>query len=54
MANDCSYDIYFYKFRGRAEPIRLLLEYVGVNIRILNNENLIIINVYIMLYLYIY
>ena len=32
MADDCTYDIYFYKFRGRAEPIRLLLEYVGVNI----------------------
>jgi len=29
MADDCTYDIYFYKFRGRAEPIRLLLEYVG-------------------------
>ncbi|ORX55259.1 glutathione S-transferase [Piromyces finnis] len=29
MADECTYDIYFYKFRGRAEPIRLLLEYVG-------------------------
>jgi len=53
MADDCTYDIYFYKFRGRAEPIRLLLEYVGVNIRIINNENIIIINDNIMLYLYV-
>jgi len=33
MADDCTYDIYFYKFRGRAEPIRLLLEYVGAKYR---------------------
>jgi len=49
MANDCSYDIYFYKFRGRAEPIRLLLEYVGVNIQNfnINDNNILILEIHI-------